>query len=96
MGKSATQTESMKYGDGEMVSSLAQTIRALLKNNGILIFKNMELRPAPTFFLYDYLIQDNGFQPDGFKLTKPKARPNHAFWMIYTKDNKVIPRVVQD
>jgi hypothetical protein len=86
--KNAAYTEGMKYGEGVCPEYLASSLLRALKPQGILVFKNQELQHVNGFSLYDYLIQDNGFQPDGFKLSKPKARPNHAFWMIFTPKAK--------
>ena len=87
MKRSAAFTDSMKYGTGNIPKYLAETLSKYIQSDGILVVKNQEFTTVHGFELYDYLIQDNGFQPDGFKLTKPKARPNHAFWMIFKKSN---------
>jgi len=87
MRNSSAFTDHMKYGKGEISPEIAAVFSSLLEEDGILVFKNQEFRPVPGFVQYDYLIQDNGFQPDGFRLSKPKARPNHCFWMIFKKGN---------
>jgi hypothetical protein len=81
-GRSAAFTASMKYAPKVPVWP-THVFSYLLREDGILVFKSQEFEQVDGFYLYDYLIQDNGFQPDGFKLTKPKARPNHAYWMIF-------------
>lgn len=86
MARTAAHTDSMKYGTGKLYPYLRDFFSRSLVEGGILVFKNQEMQVVDGFELYDYLIQDNGFQPDGFRLSKPKARPNHAFWMILKKN----------
>ena len=86
----------MKYGNGLLPDYLALSLKnKYLKNNGILVFKRMEMTDVKQFYFYDYLIQDLGFQPSGFKLTNPHARPNHAYWMIFIPYRNIPPRKIR-
>ena len=66
---------------GALSSHLARQFERFIPNDGIVIYKNTHLQKIPRpLWMYDYMIQDLGYQNDRFK--HPKARPCHAFWMV--------------
>ncbi len=88
MDRHAGKDYDMKYGSGLMTLDLSKALFLCLKRSGLLVYKNLRMVSVPLFQMRDYLIQNLGFQPNGFRFIRPKSRQNHAFWMLFEKNIK--------
>ena len=70
--------------DGKLSLETAKAFYQTMKRDGIVVYKHTHRQEIPSLFdLHDYLLQDLGAQPQVFP--NPRARVNHATWMILRK-----------